>query len=203
MNRQRLLMQELWRLHHGDRDRVISEYAAAESGGRVARRSNRMSLSAVDYAKRLFADGRRKGWLDNSANEGGSIDQKSTISRPNLGERAPPISMMGDREAWTQGWFRELGYSIRNRPNTSNKYQHGDTSGGRIVFDSYLWRKATSRHNLEISRSEWRFRQVLRQARFPKASTAAKSSKGNDSYGAKNNSSFIRADNALLEREAP
>ena len=43
-------------------------------------------------------------------------------------------------------------------------------------------------------------------ASFPRRrpySTAARSSKGNDSYGAKNNSGFVRAAKTLLEREAP
>jgi hypothetical protein len=43
--------------------RTIKEYAIAELQGKVARYSNRKSRSGDQYAKALYQDGVRKGWL--------------------------------------------------------------------------------------------------------------------------------------------
>jgi hypothetical protein len=46
-----------------DEARVIQAYAEAEERGEVPRESDLHSLTAHDYAARLFADGIRKGWI--------------------------------------------------------------------------------------------------------------------------------------------
>jgi hypothetical protein len=56
-------MRKLFRLHGGDEARVIQAYAEAEQRGEVPRVSDLHSLTADDYAARLFADGIRKGWI--------------------------------------------------------------------------------------------------------------------------------------------
>lgn len=57
-------MQRLWRSHAPDEQRVVSEYAAHEEAGEVARSSNRVDIPPLEYARRLLNDGLRKGWLD-------------------------------------------------------------------------------------------------------------------------------------------
>ena len=61
---QRTMMQELWRRHRPDEQRTIHEYAAAERRGEVFRERNVHGIDAEEYARRLFVDGRRKGWLE-------------------------------------------------------------------------------------------------------------------------------------------
>ena len=63
MRRQRDVMRELFRLHAGERERVIDAYAAAERRGEAARNSNVGGIDARQYASRLYSDGIRKGWL--------------------------------------------------------------------------------------------------------------------------------------------
>jgi hypothetical protein len=43
--------------------RVVKEYAAAEMRGEVRRDSNKYSIAAEDYARALWRDGVRKGWI--------------------------------------------------------------------------------------------------------------------------------------------
>jgi len=57
-------MRQIYRRHRGrDDDAIISEYANAERQGLVQRINNEHNLSPEDYARRLLADGRRRGWL--------------------------------------------------------------------------------------------------------------------------------------------
>jgi hypothetical protein len=60
---QRNFMRSLYRAHRGDRDAVVAAYAEAEEQGRVRRRSNSHAWNSFAYAKALFNDGIRKGWL--------------------------------------------------------------------------------------------------------------------------------------------
>ena len=61
--RQRDVMRELFRRFGGDRTRVVEAYAEAERRGEVKRKSDSHDTSADEYASRLFADGVRKGWI--------------------------------------------------------------------------------------------------------------------------------------------
>lgn len=61
---QRDLMRELHRRYRGDRDLVVRHYARAEREGIVTRRSNSRGITPDEYASRLFADGIKKGWLN-------------------------------------------------------------------------------------------------------------------------------------------
>ena len=60
---QRDMMRELLRRHGRDEARLVREYAAAESRGEVQRSSNEYGLSPEQYAERLLADARKKGWI--------------------------------------------------------------------------------------------------------------------------------------------
>lgn len=60
---QRDMMRRLYRLHHGKEDSVIAAYAEAERRREVGRNSNEYGLTAEEYARRLLADGLKKGWL--------------------------------------------------------------------------------------------------------------------------------------------
>ncbi|MDQ6771320.1 MAG: hypothetical protein M3Z54_15225 [Gemmatimonadota bacterium] len=60
---QRDKMRELYQGCAGDFDKTIAAYAAAERRGEVHRRSNDYALNPEEYARRLLADGVRKGWL--------------------------------------------------------------------------------------------------------------------------------------------
>lgn len=61
---QRDKMRQIYRLHHGDMEQCVTDYAAAERRGEVARNSNEHGLNAAEYARALFNDGVRKGWIE-------------------------------------------------------------------------------------------------------------------------------------------
>jgi hypothetical protein len=48
-----------------DGERVVREYADAEERGDVERNSNTRGYTAKQYARALWLDGMRKGWLNN------------------------------------------------------------------------------------------------------------------------------------------
>jgi hypothetical protein len=61
---QRDIMRQIYRRNRGrSDDAIIKEYARAEVRGDVQRVNNTYNLSPEDYARRLLADGRIKGWL--------------------------------------------------------------------------------------------------------------------------------------------
>ena len=60
---QRELMRRLYREHRGHAEKTIRAFAEAERRGEVRRASNVYNLDALSYARLLFADGRRRGWL--------------------------------------------------------------------------------------------------------------------------------------------
>ena len=61
--KQRDMMRELFRRHGDDEERLVTEYATAERQGRVDRSSNEYDVDPEDYARRLLADARKKGWI--------------------------------------------------------------------------------------------------------------------------------------------
>lgn len=60
---QRDVMRRLYVKHNGNEDAVVRAYAEAEQRGEVQRESNAYGIDAIAYARALFADGARKGWL--------------------------------------------------------------------------------------------------------------------------------------------
>lgn len=60
---QRDMMRDLYKRSKGDPGRVIREYAVAEQKRLVRRKANKSGLSPEEYARALFADGMKKGWL--------------------------------------------------------------------------------------------------------------------------------------------
>jgi hypothetical protein len=60
---QRELMLRLFRELRGNPERTIQAYADAERLGKVSRASNKHDIGSEAYARGLFADGVRKGWL--------------------------------------------------------------------------------------------------------------------------------------------
>jgi len=60
---QREYMRTLYRKYGNDKRRIVQEYAAAEIQGKVARYSNRGNRSGDQYAKELYRDGVKRGWL--------------------------------------------------------------------------------------------------------------------------------------------
>jgi hypothetical protein len=67
---QRDLMRGLFKLHNGDAQRMIADYAAAEQRGEVARRKNESGLDSAAYAAALFKDGEKRGWFTSKAQPG-------------------------------------------------------------------------------------------------------------------------------------
>jgi hypothetical protein len=61
--KQRDLMRQLFQEHGGAEGPVLRAYAEAEQRGRVARDSNLYDRTPEQYAKALFNDGVRKGWI--------------------------------------------------------------------------------------------------------------------------------------------
>jgi hypothetical protein len=61
--RQRDIMRRFYREHRGNAEQTIRAYADAERRGDVRRASNAYNIDALTYARLLFADGLRRGWL--------------------------------------------------------------------------------------------------------------------------------------------
>jgi hypothetical protein len=62
---QRNMMRDLFKRYGGVEDSVIKAYAAAERRGEVERKNNRSGYGAEQYARALWADGLKNGWLPN------------------------------------------------------------------------------------------------------------------------------------------
>ncbi len=60
---QRDTMRELYKKNNGNRDSCIRDYAKLEEEGKVKRKINTHGLTPEQYAKALYNDGLRKGWL--------------------------------------------------------------------------------------------------------------------------------------------
>ncbi len=63
MPTQRDHMRQLYKDFAGDEKKIVNAYAAAESTNVVVRISNKYKITAIDYAKALYKDGIRKGWI--------------------------------------------------------------------------------------------------------------------------------------------
>lgn len=63
MPTQRDVMRRLYREHGGDEALVVAAYARAEAAGEVQRKRDKNGQTAEEYAKALFRDGERKGWI--------------------------------------------------------------------------------------------------------------------------------------------
>lgn len=64
MESQRDKMRSLYATLGGDEELVVAAYAASEKAGDVQRKSNDYGLNADAYARRLFADGIAKKWIN-------------------------------------------------------------------------------------------------------------------------------------------
>jgi hypothetical protein len=60
---QRDMLRELVRRLGKDEEAVVREYARAERAGRVVRKSDRYGTDAEAYARALWRDALKKGWL--------------------------------------------------------------------------------------------------------------------------------------------
>jgi hypothetical protein len=60
---QRDYMRLLYRQHEGSEALIINAYADAEEKGVVHRKQNNGNLTPLQYAKALYQDGIRKGWI--------------------------------------------------------------------------------------------------------------------------------------------
>lgn len=60
---QREYMRELVRRFGPDEERIVREYAAAEARGEVHRKSNSHRLTSEQYARALWNDAVKKGWV--------------------------------------------------------------------------------------------------------------------------------------------
>lgn len=63
---QRDYMRELVRRFGHDEERVVREYAAAEQRGEVQRKSNSHRITAEQYARALWNDAVKKGWISSA-----------------------------------------------------------------------------------------------------------------------------------------
>lgn len=59
---QRGYMKYLWNIY-GDKAKCIKKYAEADASGTVPRKSNINDMTSEQYAKALYSDGERRGWL--------------------------------------------------------------------------------------------------------------------------------------------
>jgi hypothetical protein len=60
---QRDMMRRFYREQRGNPDQTIRAFADAERHGDVRRASNYYNIDVLTYARILFADGLRRGWL--------------------------------------------------------------------------------------------------------------------------------------------
>lgn len=60
---QRDYMRELVKRFGPDEERVVREYAAAEERGEVERKSDSHRITAEQYARALWNDAIKKGWI--------------------------------------------------------------------------------------------------------------------------------------------
>ena len=60
---QRDVMRRLYREYGGNEALVVAAYARAETAGEVQRKRDKNGLTPEEYAKALFRDGEKKGWL--------------------------------------------------------------------------------------------------------------------------------------------
>jgi hypothetical protein len=60
---QREYMRHLVRRFGPDEERVVREFAAAEERGEVERKSNSHRITAEQYARALWNDAVKKGWI--------------------------------------------------------------------------------------------------------------------------------------------
>ena len=60
---QRDKMRELFQRYGDNESILIQKYAEAEQRGEVKRKSDQNNVSPEEYAVRLLADARRKGWI--------------------------------------------------------------------------------------------------------------------------------------------
>ena len=63
MATQRDKMRELFTKYKGDQEGTVHAYAAAEKNRDVRRASNNYGIDELEYARRLYTDGVKKGWL--------------------------------------------------------------------------------------------------------------------------------------------
>lgn len=66
-SKQREYMAKLVERYGMDEERVVREYASAEERGEVERKSNTHGWTANQYARALWRDGVRKGWINGAA----------------------------------------------------------------------------------------------------------------------------------------
>ncbi|MCA1567915.1 MAG: hypothetical protein LC803_20160 [Acidobacteria bacterium] len=60
---QREFMRELVRRFGINEEHVVREYAAAEERGELERKSNSHGITAEQYARALWSDAVKKGWI--------------------------------------------------------------------------------------------------------------------------------------------
>ena len=63
MPSQRDVLRDLVERFGRNEEKVVQEYAAAERRGEVKRKSNKYDLLPEDYARALWRDAVRKGWI--------------------------------------------------------------------------------------------------------------------------------------------
>lgn len=76
---QRDKMRELYRHYSGNKEAVVKAYSEAERSGDVDRLRNASGYGTEQYARALWADGEKKGWL---AQGGKASNVPSNISEP-------------------------------------------------------------------------------------------------------------------------
>lgn len=70
--RQRELIKQLATKHKGDEKKVCAAYAKAEREGTIKRARDEHDLSPEEYAKQLWRDAQRWGWLTHGSLRGPS-----------------------------------------------------------------------------------------------------------------------------------
>ena len=61
--KQRDYMRQLFQKFNKDSSKIINAYAAGEKAGIVERKNNSHNLTSYEYAKKLFSEGSRRGWI--------------------------------------------------------------------------------------------------------------------------------------------
>lgn len=62
---QRDFMREMVKRYGADEDRIVRVYAEAKKRGEVERKSNAFDITPEQYARALWCDAIRRGWISN------------------------------------------------------------------------------------------------------------------------------------------
>ena len=131
---QRELMRRLYDEHEGDRDKVIAEYAKLDEAGLVERKKDGSGTSSIEYAVRLWANGKYHGWL--SPNLSPTKKSVSNSKKPSSSSKFEKEELVEFESALVA-----LGQSWKNNPERPKPRQQSVDYWSDLI---HLWSEDSS-----------------------------------------------------------